>query len=101
MSDLGKRLAKAIKDGKAKPQPGFNAKRPKIPDELAYLLLWYTEIRSAQSRGWRFEPVSYSEILAYRTLHQLDMTGWDVIILRRLDMVWQTAQPEPEKPKTA
>lgn len=52
------------------------------------------------SRGWRFEPVSHEEIRAYRDLHGLkSMNSWDVAMLRELDNIWQSVQPEPETPK--
>lgn len=71
-----------------------------VPDPIfAHVLVWYLELRAANSRGWRFEPISFSEIQAYRDLFGLKMSISDVDLLRRLDNVWQSVQPEPEKPK--
>lgn len=100
VSDLEKRAARLAREGRAPASFAAAAdKLPTAPAELEYLLLWYWELRSANPRGWRFEPLSHSEILAYRELHFLPMTSWDVGELRALDTIWQEVQPEPEKPK--
>lgn len=70
---------------------------PDPPDELGYLLFWYWELRGANPRGWRFEPIPHTEILAYGLLHGLEITSFDTGVLRRLDGIWQECQPEPEK----
>lgn len=100
VSDLEKRAARLAKQGRAPASFAVAAgKLPQPPEELAYLLLWYWELRGANPRGWRFEPMAFTEILAYRELHALPMTSWDVGELRALDGIWQEVQPEPEKPK--
>lgn len=70
-----------------------------VPPRFAHLLVWYLELRAANPRGWRFEPVAFSEIAAYRDLYGLAMTEGDVDGLRRLDTLWQSLQPAPDKAK--
>lgn len=60
------------------------------------MLQWYEELRGSNSRGWHFEPISYSEILAYKTLHELEMDGIDVSLLIVLDGLWMKTQPKPK-----
>lgn len=73
------------------------AEKLKVPPHFAHLLIWYLDLRMANGRGWRFEPLSFTEIAAYRDLFRLNMTGTDVEMLRRLDNIWQSVQPEPKK----
>lgn len=81
--------------------PAKASRKTKPPEELAYLLEWYRHIRRGQSRGQEYEPISHVEILAFRALHHLEdeMLSFDVVILGRLDGVWQANLPKPaEKP---
>lgn len=41
----------------------------------------------------------YTEIQAYDALYRLNITPFEVDMLRMLDGVWQKAQPEPKKGK--
>lgn len=69
-------------------------KKPvKPPEEFAHILFWYGELRGANPYGFRFEPLSHTEILAYKTLYELEMDGLDVELLRRVDGIWMKAQP--------
>lgn len=88
-------MARLARQGKAPKSFLIGGKKlPPPPPEFAYLLLWYWELRGANGRGWRFEPIPHTEILAYRDLHGLSMDGFDVGCLRRLDAIWQEVQPE-------
>lgn len=69
------------------------------PEELSHLLVWYYELRRRNPRGWRFEPIAFSEIEAYGRLFELDMDPFDIDMLARLDDIWQSVQPEPEGKK--
>lgn len=100
VSDLEKRAAKLAKKGLApKSFLKGRGRLPKPPPRLAYLLVWYWDLRRANLRGWRFEPIPHSEIESFGRLYRLDMTPFDVSQLRALDGIWQSVQPEPEKPK--
>lgn len=93
-SDLLKRAARrgdkrAIAALKVKKDP---------PAELAHVLLWYLELRRQAARGFRFEPIQFDQITHYRDLFALDMGPWEIDLLLEIDVIWQKAQPEPEKP---
>jgi hypothetical protein len=45
----------------------------------------------------RFEPIQFSEMMAYKQAYDLDMDELDVHILCQLDMKWQIAQPDLSK----
>lgn len=66
------------------------------PPELAYILTWYDELRAQNANGWRFEPVGYEAILAYRALHDLEMDSDDVSLLVVIDVIWRNSQPKPK-----
>jgi hypothetical protein len=69
-----------------------------IGHELAYLLLWYEELRAANQRDFGTPlPISFSEIQAYRELYELEMDAFDIETLRRLDVVWLNSQPKQSK----
>ncbi len=61
---------------------------------LWYLLDWYMEIRSATPAGMGYQGVSYQEILAFKTLYELDLDAFDADTLRRLDTVWLKSRPK-------
>ena len=63
-------------------------RKVKPPPDLAYLLGWYNDIRAGQSSGMSHNPLSHTEILAYRDLFDMDMDAFDVDTLRRLDALW-------------
>lgn len=66
--------------------------------ELAYLILWYEELRAANQRDFGTPlPISFSEIQAYRDLFHVDMDAFDIETLRRLDVVWLNSQPKQSK----
>lgn len=97
MDDMQKRAARA---GHAASKAALaKAKRLTIGPDFKHLMKWYDELRGANPHGMHFEPITHSEILAYKTLHDLPMDSFDVEMLRRLDVVWMNAQPKPEKPK--
>jgi hypothetical protein len=75
-------------------------KVPEVPEEFAHILFWYEEIRSQTLRGFRFEPIQFSEILAYREAHHLHerMDSFEIGLLTLLDGLWRKAQPAPEEP---
>ena len=61
------------------------------PPEIAYLLGWYNERRARTLRGFAGEPVQFSEILAFKTLYELNVDPFDTWMLTRLDGLWLAA----------
>lgn len=91
--DLLKRLAKS---GNAKAIAALKVKKDP-PPELAHILHWYLELRRQAARGFRFEPIQFDQIAHYRDLFALNMTEWEIGLILEIDVIWQKAQPEPEK----
>ena len=55
------------------------------------------ELRSSNPVGMGgHQAVPYSEILAFRTVYDLDLDAFDVDTLRRLDAVWLKSRPKRE-----
>lgn len=52
------------------------------------------ELRSANVRNMRFEPISFSEILAWRDLTRVNILPWEVDMIRLLDNEWMDCQPK-------
>ena len=44
------------------------------------------------------EPLSHQEILAFQTLHKLEMESFDITMLQRLDGIWFASLPKKEPP---
>lgn len=71
----------------------------KPPPQLAHLMIWYSEIRGQALRGQYFEPIQFSEAIAYFTGHKLEWEPYEFDILFRLDRIWRRLQPKPgDKP---
>ncbi len=69
------------------------------PPELAHLMVWYSEIRGQALRGQYFEPIQFTEIIAYSTGFGLDIDPVDFDLIVRLDRIWRRMQPKPgDKP---
>jgi hypothetical protein len=59
------------------------------------LVDWYFELRSANPAGFgHHQPLTYSEILAFKTVYELDLDAFDVDTLRRLDALWLKLRPK-------
>jgi hypothetical protein len=59
---------------------------PSVPRELEYLLGWFWEIRSAVGgSGFGANPISFSEIKAWCDLTDIELSPWEVFVLKRMD----------------
>ncbi len=67
------------------------------PPELAYLAVWYEELRAGMPRGMHHEPLSHAEIYAYRELYGLEMDAFDIETLRVVDTIWRKCLPKPDE----
>lgn len=65
------------------------------PDQVEYLWRWFGEISLARgSSGWGPLPISYMEIDAWSRLTSTVLEPWEVDAIRRLDMIYLSAQAE-------
>lgn len=61
-------------------------------------MTWYDDIRARALRGQYLEPITWSEVMAYRqflAMSGVQMEAFDCEMLCRLDSAWMGAQPEP------
>jgi len=59
---------------------------PEIPRELEYLMGWFWEIRNATGgNGFGANPISFCEMKAWCELNDIEITPWEVSILRKMD----------------
>jgi hypothetical protein len=68
-------------------------------EEMAHLMVWYTDIRNRQSFGYRFEPISIEAVRGYEVWlgkMGLELSAFDEEMLWRLDAVWMDSQPDPQ-----
>lgn len=64
------------------------------------IAMWSTfvDLHNSRSAGFQANPIAYSEILAYYTLHQIVPDLWEVQTIKRLDnVVLQIFAEEQEK----
>lgn len=92
----GDMLRKLARRGNKRAIAAMKAAKVKPPEELAHTLVWYSEMRRGNPRGFQYEPISHQEILAYRDLHGLEMTSFDLSLIYMLDGVWMKAQPKSD-----
>lgn len=58
----------------------------------------FVDLHNSRSVGFSANPIAYSEILAYYTLHQIVPDLWEVQTIKRLDnVVLEIAAIEQEK----
>jgi hypothetical protein len=59
---------------------------PFVPRELEYLMGWFWEIRNAVGgNGFGANPISFCEMKAWTELTNIELTPWEVLVLRRMD----------------
>lgn len=54
------------------------------------------ELRASNPAGMGHQAVSYSEILAFRTLYGIELDAFDLDTLRRLDALWLMLRPKQD-----
>jgi len=65
---------------------------PPFPLHDGYLFQVFQDLSAARgSNGFGVNPISYSEIQAYRQLTGVKLTYWDVKMLRRIDSIFLAA----------
>lgn len=80
-------------------KPGPQQKQ--INHDWAYIVAWYEEIRSHTPTGFGMQRIQFSEILAWKTLFEVETEPWEVDVMLNLDVVWLAALPKDPKKKGA
>ena len=65
-----------------------------IRHDWAYIVGWYQEIRSHTPSGLGLQRILFTEVRAYQELFGIDMEGWEVDTLLKLDVVWFECLPK-------
>ena len=74
---------------------------PLIPRELEYLMGWFWEIRNAiGGNGFGANPISFCEMKAWCELTSIELTPWEVSVLRKLDTEFIRFSNKNAKEKT-
>lgn len=65
---------------------------PKLPDELAYVWKWFSDVSAARvfSANAVPQPISWAEYQAWIALSGIRLSPWEIQLLRDLDFVWRT-----------
>lgn len=64
---------------------------------LAYLLVWYRELRAQTPAAFGAQPVEYAAIAAFRDLYGLDLDAFDVETLIHLDWAWRKSRAKHDE----
>ena len=68
-----------------KKQPGLIP--PPFPDILNYIWSWYNELAGARgSGGFGPLPIAFAEIYAWSRLMGIDISPWEVVLIRKIDV---------------
>jgi len=58
-----------------------------IPESMTQCWNWFLELNSTRSSGMGLSPITFSEILAYFTVMQIEYQPWEVEIIKMFDRV--------------
>lgn len=57
-----------------------------LPESCKQVWQYFLELHSSRAgNGFGANPISYTDILSYCTLHDLQLEQWELVLLRRLD----------------
>ena len=65
---------------------------PDLPDELAFLWGYFTELHETRSGGMGPGPISYSEIDAWQRLTGRELPIWQVKAIKRMDRAFMQVE---------
>lgn len=69
-----------------------------FPHALADVWAWFVDLcQSRPHNGWAPGLLTYTEIAAWAGLRRLDISPWEVEVLRRLDALWMEAYAASRK----
>jgi len=91
--DLNRKLS-------ARDQIPRSEQEPPFPLHDGYLFQVFQELSAARgSNGFGVNPISYSEIQAYRELTGARLSYWDVKMVRRIDSIFMAATYKAQSAK--
>lgn len=61
---------------------------PQLPDAGRHIWDWYCDLNAARQSGFAANPISYQEMAAYFSLRRERPAQWELITLRRLDLLF-------------
>src|SRR5262245_57960329 len=62
------------------------------PPELEFLYSIFLKLSSARgSNGFGFSPIPFHEIWSWSCLHSIELSPWEISIIRELDSCWLSA----------
>ncbi len=73
---------------------------PKLPAEAAYVWAIYCALDATRGAGMGPGPITFTEMLAYSTLHGFDWTRFEVSAIRTLDRLFLAHIAETQKTKS-
>ena len=76
------------------------------PESLVQIWYWFCALNNTRSDNMQGEcPITYSEMLAYFTLQNIDVDSWEIDIIKKIDHVYlayqserRSTQSKPTKP---
>jgi hypothetical protein len=93
MIDLNRKLS-------ARDQIPRSEQEPPFPMHDGYLFQAFQDLSAARgSNGFGINPISYSEIEAYKELTGARLTYWDVRMIRRIDSIFLAASYKAQSVK--
>ena len=69
-----------------------------IPELLEYIMMWFSELNNSRSGGMGGpEPITYQEIMAWSYITNRKPEYWEVLLIKRLDIIYINAQHKKAK----
>lgn len=69
-----------------------------LPYQLAHIWTYLLEVGPVNSNGMGPVPISYDEIQSWLDISGVELSRWEVAVLRKCSFAWMSAQYEAKKP---
>ena len=82
-------------------QPADLANAPELPSLVEHLWQWFVDIGNTerQNNGMGISRITSADIRNWCWATGNRPEKWEIAVIKRLDVLWITSQPEPEQPK--
>lgn len=90
--------------GKTLPRMAERPDPPELPDELAYLWMWFLSLHHRRGgNGFGPNRIAWGEVAAWCSLHGIRLAAWELDAIMRLDDVFllTMSKPGPNETSTA